>query len=158
MQEQISFALLSRLFLRKGSDVVINIFGCKGRQYFDYVSQWASCFLIIRPTTPQFVEASLTVIWRMGQRVYHIRFYIQKWPIWSLWKNVTMQHLHCQKCKIKNCWRCIDAHLNDILSVIGCSTIICKNAFSHYWQPIYHFYMSRFAFKSFQASQFLIHH
>jgi len=51
---------------------------------------------------------------------------LKKQPLLPPWIVVTMQPFDCGKGKIKNCWRFVDAHLNDILTVIGCTTIARK--------------------------------
>jgi hypothetical protein len=57
-----------------------------------------------------------------------------------------------------NCWHSVDADLNDILIVIGCSTIVYSNAYCHIWQPINRFDVQMFAYKSFDVTQSLIQH
>jgi len=156
--EQKLLTLHWRSFSGDRSDVDASIFGFKGCQYFDYVSQRPCPLLIIRLTRPKIIDAALTRISRMGQRLCHYPLYPEKPPLQSLWKDVTMQRFVYPNSKTKNCWCSVDAKLNNILNVCGCSTIVFKNAYSRYCQPINCFHVSTFASKSFQASQFLIHH
>jgi len=76
MEDQKLFMLFGYSFLGDSSNVVATMFGLEGGQYFDYVSQQPSLFLIIRLTRPRIVDASMTLVSRMGQRVCHYHFYL----------------------------------------------------------------------------------
>jgi len=141
MQEQKSLTLRLRSSLEYSSNVDASIFALKGAQYFDYVSQRRCLFLIIRLARPKLVDALLPLISRMGQRVCHYPVCRENPPIQSLSEDVTMQPFVCRRCKIKNCWHSVDAQLNDILTVSGCSTVVCIYVYSRYWQPINRFYV-----------------
>jgi len=82
--------------------------------------------VIIQHARAKIIDAPWRLISRMGQWACQFPFYLQSWPILPLWKDVTMQPFDCRKGKTKNCWHSIDAHLHDILTVIGCSTIARK--------------------------------
>ena len=158
MQEQQSLTLHWCSFVKDSSNVVTSVFGCKGGQYFDHVSQRPSLLLNIRLTRPKIIDASLMLISRSGQQWSHLPYYLYKRPIQWLWMDVTMLPFDCWKCRTKNHWRSDDAHLNDILTVIGCYTIVSKKAWSRYWQPMICFYEETIASECFETTQFLIHH
>ena len=141
MREQTLLMLRWHQLWGDSSDVIATIFGYKGSQYYDYLSQAAGLFLTIGHTRPKIIDTSLTFISRIGQWAFHFPFYLWIWLIQSLWKNGTMQPFDCQGCKTKNHWCFIDAHINDILTLIGWSTIVCQNVYSRYSQPPYTFYV-----------------
>ena len=86
--------------------------------------------VIITDARPKIVDASLTLIFRMGQEACRMRFYQLRWPLLPLWMDAIMQLCDCGMGKTVNHWRSIDAHLRailgDMLTVIGCATIVRK--------------------------------
>jgi len=62
MQEQKSLTLHLLSSLGDGSDVDTSVFGPKGGQYFDYVSQQPCRCLIMRLPTQKIIDGSLTLI------------------------------------------------------------------------------------------------
>jgi len=86
--------------------------------------------VIIQDARPEIVDAPLMLISMMGQGVCHLAFCLSKWPIHPVWMDVTMEPFDCWMGKTIYRWRSIDAqlwaHLRDILSVTGCSTIVQK--------------------------------
>jgi len=86
--------------------------------------------IIIQDARPQIVDTMVTLISMMGQGACRLPLYLLRWPILLLWMDVTMQHFDCWMGKTVNHWCSVHthhrAHLNDILTVIGCSTIVHK--------------------------------
>jgi len=84
--------------------------------------------MIIHDATPEIVDTALTLIVMMGSGMCHLPFYLLKLPILLVWMDATMQRFDCWTGKTINRWHSIDAHLwahlRDILTVIGCSTIV----------------------------------
>jgi len=83
--------------------------------------------VIIKDARPDIVDAPMMLIYMIGQGACGLPFYLFRWPIHLYWMDVTMQPCDCWMSKTINCWRSVDghlwAHLRDILTVIGCSTI-----------------------------------
>ena len=84
--------------------------------------------VIIQVARPEIVEATLTLISIMRQGACFLPFYLFRQPTRHLWTDATTQPFDCWPCKTINCRRSIDAHLWahlwDILTIIGCWTII----------------------------------
>jgi len=146
MQDQKSWTLRWRLFLSVSNDVITCIVSYKHCQYFNYVSQWRSLFFLMRLTRPKIIEAPLMHISKMGQPACRLPFYLEKHTTQSLWNDVTMQPFDWWKCMTENHWRSVDTHVNDMLTVIVCSTIVFKNVYNHYCQPIKHWNVKSSAF------------
>jgi len=81
--------------------MVVGSFAHKGGQYSHYGLMLLRSLVIIRDATQQICDAQLTVISLMGQRACDPSFYIQSRPITSLWIDVTMQPVDCQKDQTK---------------------------------------------------------
>jgi len=126
MEDQKSLTLCWHSSLGGSSNIVTIIFTHKGGQYWNYGVMSLHNPVIIQDTRPTIFGALLRLISRMGQLACQFPLCLQSQPILSLWKNVTMQPFDCAKGKSKNCWRSVDIHLNDILTVIGCATIARK--------------------------------
>jgi len=97
-----------------------------GGQYGDYGLLLLLSPVIIQDARPNIVDNLLMLISRMGQSPCSYPFYLYRWPILPLWKEVTMQPFDCERGKTKNRGHSVDAHLQDIFPVIGSSTIVCK--------------------------------
>jgi len=69
-----------------------------------------------------------------------------------------MQPIDCLKCKTKIGWHSVDASHIDILTGFVWSTILGRDVYSHYAQQIYQVNVYSFAFRSFEASNVLIHY
>jgi len=126
MEDQTLLTLCGGSFLGGSNNIVTSIFTHKGSQYSNYGLLLLHSPVIIKDARPKIIDAPLTLSSRMGHRPCWFPFYLQSRPILPLSKNVTMQPSDCGKRKTRNCWRSIDAHLNDILIFIGCSTITRK--------------------------------
>jgi hypothetical protein len=79
---------------------------------------------------PEIVHALLTLVSMTGQCSCGLPFSLLSRPILLLWMDATMQPSDCWIDMTMNHWRFIDAHLwaylRDLLTVIGCSTIVQK--------------------------------
>ena len=86
--------------------------------------------VIIQDVRPEIVDALLTLISMMGQGACGLPFYLLSQPILLLWMDATMQLGDCSIGMTINRWPSVDApiwaYLRDILTVIGCSTIVQK--------------------------------
>jgi hypothetical protein len=100
---------------------------------------------------------STTLQWGCG-----LPFSLLGRPILSLWMDASMQPGGGWIDVTMNCWRSVDAHLwaypRDLLTVIGCLTIITKYAYSLYWQPVYSAYVISFESKILGNVRLLSHH
>jgi len=101
-------------------------------------------------------QKSLTLNFLIWQWVCYLPFSLSRWPIHSLWKDVTMQPFDCQKCKTRNRWHSVDVHINHIETAFLHWIIVCNQSYRHYWHLILHLYVLSFASRSFVTSQFLI--
>jgi len=122
MQDQKSLTLCRRSFLGGSSNIVTAIFAHKGGQYCNYVLMSLQSPVIIQDARHRIVDAPLTLICRMGQWACCFPVYVRCRPILPVWKDVTMQPFHCWKGETRTCWRSVDTQVNDILTVIGCSS------------------------------------
>jgi len=126
MQDQKLLTLCWHSFLGGSCNIVTTIFAHKGSQYYNYGLMSLHSQVIIQDARHTIVDPPLRLISRMGQRVCHFPFYLQTWRIHPHWKKVTMEPFDSGMGMTKNCWRSVDTHLHDILTVIGCSTIARK--------------------------------
>jgi len=130
MQCQKSLTLHWRSFLGGSSDIVCRIFAYKGRQYYEYGWKPLHSTVIIQDVRPEIFDAPLTLISMMGQGACGFPFALLSLPILLLWMDATMQPGDCWMDMTINRWHSVDAHLwahlRDILTVIGCSTIVQK--------------------------------
>ena len=122
-----------------------NVLAHTGSQYIDYGLMSLHRPLSIHDARPWIIDALLRLILRIGHGVCRFPFNWQRHPIIPLWKDVIRQPFDCRKCKTRNRWCSIDPHLKDIITVIVCSTTVCKNADSDYRQPIWGFYVKSLA-------------
>jgi len=111
-------------FLAASGDFLTSIFALEGGQYWDYVLMPVHSQVIIQDARPKIVDAPLMLISRLGQRTCRLPFNLSRRPIRPLWMDTTMQPFNCGMGNTINHWRYIDDHLRDILTVIGCSTIV----------------------------------
>jgi hypothetical protein len=85
--------ILIESFLGGGSDSVCIIFAEKGSEYNDYVMISMNSPGIIPVTSLKLVDALLTLIFMMQQRVCRVTFWPKRRPIVYLWQYGTMQHV-----------------------------------------------------------------
>jgi hypothetical protein len=128
MQDQRSLILHWCLFKGCSSDIVTSIFAHKWVQYCDYGQMPLPSPVSIEDERPIIIDTSLTFIFMIGQGMRWLPFHLLWWPILPLWMDATRQLFDCWMGKTVNCSCSGDtnlrAHLWDILSVIGCSTIV----------------------------------
>jgi len=126
MQDEKSLMLCWCSLLGGSIIIITTICAHKGGQYHTYGLMSLSSPVIIQDARPKIDNAALTLIAQMGQPACHFAFFLQSRPILPLWEDVTMELFDCRQGKTKSRWRSVVAHLNDILTVIGCSTILQK--------------------------------
>jgi len=126
MPHQQLVMLCWRSFVGGSSNIITSIFAHTGNQYCNYGLTSVRNPVIIHRARPGIVHTPLMLISMMGKQACRFPFHLQSRPILLLWMDVTMPPIDCRKGKTKNCGRSSDAYLNDILTVIGCSTIACK--------------------------------
>jgi len=114
-----------RWILRRGSNIVSSSSAYKGWQYYLNMVMPLHSPLIGPNARPKNVDALLTVISGIGQQVSDFDFYLSSRQILPLWKDAPTHHVDCQTCKTNNRLCSIDGHCQDILTVIGSSTIVC---------------------------------
>jgi len=112
------------------SDPFAYIFAHEGAQSIHNASYWPSLLLISWLTSPSFVDALLTQIFRMGQGVYGDLFSLQRQPISHLWISATNHHSGYPKCKTKTCLLTVDAHFQNGIESVTLSILV-------YRPPIY---------------------
>jgi hypothetical protein len=86
--------------------------------------------VIIQDVRPELVDAPLMPIYMMRHRACGLPFSLLSQPILLLWKDASLQPGDCWIDMTINDWCSVDAHLwahlRDILTVIGCSTVVQK--------------------------------
>jgi len=84
--------------------------------------------VMIQDARPEIVDTPLMLISMIGQQACGLPFYLLRRPILLLWMDATMQPCDCRMGKTINRWHSVEAHLwahlRDILTVFGCSTIV----------------------------------
>jgi len=160
MQGQKSLTLRWRSFLGQRSKVVATSFVSKDGRSCDY-GLISSCSPLDFPwcnakTRWHSIDAQLTLIFRMWQGAYSLRFSLLRRPIRSLWNDMTIPPIDCQMCKTVNRWHSVHAHFNHIETAIVHSVIVRNDSDTQYWHPILHLHVLLFASRSFITSQFLI--
>jgi len=78
-------------FLGSGSDIICIIFAKNGSEYDYYVTIMMNSTGIIYVASPKIVDALLTLIFMMRQRVCRLPFHLKRRPIVYLWQYGTMQ-------------------------------------------------------------------
>jgi len=126
MQDPKSLMLCWCSMFRGSSDIVCSIFAQSWGQYCNYWLMPVHCPVIIQKGSPKIIEDHMTLMSMMGLWKCRFPFYLFGRPMLSLWKLVTVQPFDYQRGKTNNCWQSIDTHLKDILTVIGCLTVVCK--------------------------------
>jgi hypothetical protein len=130
MQCQKSFLLRWQWFLGGSSDAICTIFAHRGRHYYDYGYIPLHSQVIIQDVRPEIIDVPLTLISIMGQGVCGFPSSLIIRLILLLWRDVTMQPGDCWIDMTMNRWCSVDAHLRahlrDILTVIGYSSIVQK--------------------------------
>jgi hypothetical protein len=126
MEDQKSLTLHWRSLLGGGSNIVAGNCAHTGGQYTDYGVMLSHRRVIIQDARLEIGDAPLTLISRMGQRAYCLPLFIWPRPKTLLWIDVTMKPFDCRNDQRKIVdapltlrWRSVDAHLGDILTVIG---------------------------------------
>jgi len=160
MQGQNPLTLRWRSFLGHISNVVAISFVSKGGRLCDYgltssrspldfpwcnaKNRWHS------------IDAPLTLIFRMWQRVYSLSFSLLRRPIRSLWNDMIIPPIDCRMCKTANRWHSVDAHFNHIETAFVHPIIVRNDSYTHYWHPILRLHVLSFASRSYITSRFLI--
>jgi len=130
MQDKSWLTLCWFSFSWDSSGINSSIFAHKGLKYFHYGLMLLHSPVIIEDGRPYIVDALLMLISMMRQGACRLPFYLLCWPILPLWMDATMQPCDSWKGKTMNHCCSIDAHLwadlRDLLTVIGCSTIVQK--------------------------------
>jgi len=130
MQDQKLLTLRWCSFLGGSSNIVSSSFAHNGRQYYDYGWMPLHSPVIIQDASSEIIDAPLTLISMMAQGACCLPFWLVWRPILLLWIDATMQSYDYWMGKTINCWHSVDAHLwahlRDIVTVIGCSTIVQK--------------------------------
>jgi len=111
-------------FLEGTSDIIGRIFAHNSSQNCDYRWMLLHSPVIVEDARPQFIHAPLTLISELGQGAYCLPFELKRGRILPLSMDVTMQPFDCWMGQTLNCGHFVNPHLSDILSVIGCSTIV----------------------------------
>jgi len=88
-----------------------------------YHSPW-----IIQDATPKIVDALLTLIFRPGMGPCRFLFCPSRLPICWLWIPASKWHPNGLTFKIKNCWRSIDAHFQNMAVTLLISLLPTKAA------------------------------
>jgi len=111
LQDQKSWLPGWHSFLGCGSDNATSYFAYTASQYIDHGLMSFPSPWIVQDWRPKIVDASLTLILRMGQPACRLPFNLLGRPMISLWEDVTVQAFDCWSCKTKNCWCSVDTHL-----------------------------------------------
>jgi len=130
MQDQKSLTLHWCTFLGGSSDIFSCIFAHKGHQYYDCGEMPMHSPVIIHDAWPEIIDAPLMLISMREQGACRLPIYPLRLPILLVWMEATMQPCDCWKGKTINPWCSVGAHpwahYRDILTVVGCSTIVPK--------------------------------
>ena len=84
---------------------------------------------------PTIVDAPLTLIFKMGQRWYHILFCLSRRPEIHLWLSATYLRCDYPGHRTKNYWHSIDAHFNLLCRQYLLPSINIWNIFQTYCLP-----------------------
>ena len=88
-----------------------------------YHSPW-----IIQDATPKIVDALLTLIFRLGMGPCHFLFCPSRLPVCWLWIPASKWHSNGLTYKIKNRWRSVDAHFQNVAFAVSISLLPIKAA------------------------------
>jgi len=116
MHSQKSLTLRWRSFSEWGSDRVVYCFAKEGCQYIGYGKQRPGHFSITIHKRLKIVDASLTLIFRMGQWLCRSLFCQRRLPVRCLWKTAARSLFNYRTYETKNCWRSVDAYFNVLSS------------------------------------------
>jgi len=86
-----------------------------------YQSPW-----IIQDATPKIVDALLTLIFRLVMGPCHFLFCPSRLPLCWLWIPASKWHSNGLTYKIKNRWRSIDAHFQNVALTLSISLLPIK--------------------------------
>jgi len=156
MHGQKSWTFLWRPFLEHRCDVVAALFAKEGGWLFDDGLMSLHNPWTFHDATPTLVVAPITLISRIRQWAGDLPFSVQRWPIHSLWMDVTMQPFDRRMCKTKNPWCSVYAHIDHIETEFGHWITVSNEWYNHYWHPVLRFQVLSFACRSLVSSQFQI--
>jgi hypothetical protein len=88
-----------------------------------YHSPW-----IIQDATPKIVDALLTLIFRLGMGPCHFLFCPSRLPVCWLWIPASKWHSNGLTYKIKNHWRSVDAHFQNVAVTVSIFLLPIKAA------------------------------
>ena len=88
-----------------------------------YYSSW-----IIQDATAKIVDALLTLIFRLRMGPCRFLFCPSRLPICWLWIPASKWHPNGLTYKIKNCWRSVDAHFQNVAVTVSISLLPIKAA------------------------------
>jgi len=136
MQDHKSLTLRWRSFSWCGREHASLSLAFKGGQYSIDDSLQPFTTLITRDAKPNIVDASLTLIFMMGQGACRFILVLQRRPILHLWQPATIHNSDYRWCNTKNRWHSIDVHFNVLSSQNLLTAIIVFKIISAYLLPV----------------------
>ena len=119
MEGQQSLTLRWHTFSWRGREHFTFSVAYKGSQYFVHYYVQPITLQITQDTSPRIVDAPLTLIFMMGQRVYDILICLGRQPILCLRLFATYCPPDYPTYRTKNRWRSVDAHFPDVAGSVS---------------------------------------
>jgi hypothetical protein len=104
----------------------VSLLASKNSQNPVYRQEWPHRVVINHNGSPTIVDTPLTVIFKMGQRAFHILFCLKRKPILCLRLCATSGTADYSRYMTKNRWRSVDAHFHDLAGSFSPSVLPVK--------------------------------